>query len=287
MTPTPTLKQFLSTCDGFIKKANQARMNRNPNKNAGEWGHSINIQRGCRNNCTYGYCQKMAKRFPKSLWPKSGKWDVPDIKWSEVFKKEQYYAKTNGVCFFATMHDLDDQNLFAYIIKIHNLLLKGNYVLLVSKPRVKYIREIMAFLEEDWPSDRFTRFEFRFTIGSFYPHTLFHWEPDAPILGERLQCMADTLYSKYQVSVSCEPLLDEDCRIVTILLEWRDLLEIWIGPMQYVKDAPVLEYKKIYDRFKGEPKIRWKHDFRKHLPLIFPEDCLPKQKKKKVSPGAV
>jgi DNA repair photolyase len=55
-------------------------------KGVQEWcPYSDNIQKGCENNCKYGYCRKNANFHKKHLWPKSGKWEEPEINWKKLF----------------------------------------------------------------------------------------------------------------------------------------------------------------------------------------------------------
>jgi hypothetical protein len=233
-------------------------------QNVGEWAvHSVNIQKGCENFCSYGYCQKQAKFHKKWCWPKSWEWDKPEIKWKEVFKRESYYE---GVCMFATMHDMTMNNVYLYIIKTQQLLRHANDLLIVSKPRLEPLNIFLEFLLEEWGQIALDHIEFRFTIGCWVESDNIRqiWEPNASSLQERYDSVHLTRKMGFKTSISMEPLLTGNLiDLGESIGDFESLgcSEIWIGAMQYNKDAPFLDYQAIYNAFKGDSKVQWKSSF--------------------------
>ncbi len=223
-----------------------------------EWADtSVNIQYGCKNNCSYCYARKMAKRFNRI--PLKG-WDQPILKWRLDLPK-------NKKVMFPSTHDIDESNLWACCEIIGALLDRNNRLLIVSKPWLHCIESICYYFKYD-----IQNIAFRFTIGSVYNDILKTWEPNAPEFEERIYAVKEAIRCGHNVSISCEPLLDVDCAILkyfTEIFPERDQLsEIWVGSMQYSKDAPDLNYQEIYTQYKDNPKIKWKDSFRKHLKEI-------------------
>lgn len=221
-----------------------------------EWAtKTVNIQYGCENNCIYCYAKKMAGRFNRI--PKDG-WDHPQLKWRMDLPK-------NTKVMFPSTHDICEENLYYCMEIIGALLDRGNQLLIVSKPREKCIESICYYFKHD-----IEKIEFRFTIGTLYNETIDYWEPNAPLFEERIAAVKEALRCGHKVSISCEPLLDPSCKIIDYLLqpEFAEITEIWIGAMQYMKEAPILDYQAIYKRYNDNPKIKFKDSFRKHLTVI-------------------
>lgn len=233
-----------------------------------EWSDAtFNSQKGCINNCVYGYCKNvMAPRF--RLMPKLG-WEHPEYRTTEWIKKhiqeKQYQELTpDQVIMYPSMHDFTPDNIDLCIWTIQSLLIDTKArLLLVSKPRKACIEQI---IRNDIIDHEKNRIEFRFTIGSKHYDILHKWEPSATEFVERCSCMEIVLQKGFKLSISCEPLLDEDCGIVDWLLGYTDFKgDIWIGSMNYRNDAPKLDYPAIYQKYKDNPRIRFKESFRRHL----------------------
>jgi DNA repair photolyase len=219
-----------------------------------EWAKkSVNIQYGCQHGCKYCYAMNMARRFNRI--PKEG-WEHPILKWRLDLPK-------NTTVMFPSTHDICEDNIVYCLEIIGQLLQRNNKLLIVSKPHLECIKSICWHFKYD-----VDKIEFRFTIGSLNNKTLLYWEPNAPLVQERLDAIDWALQSSHKVSISCEPLLDIDCEIIDYLIrdkKLQNISEIWIGAMNNVKYSPNLDYQTIYTKYKDNPKIKFKESFRKHL----------------------
>jgi hypothetical protein len=115
-------------------------------------------------------------------------------------------------------------------IVLKKLIVVGNRVLLVSKPRNAFIAKIC----DDYKSYR-NNILFRFTIGSTNDHILSFWEPDAPSYDERKSALEYAFKSGYRTSVSIEPMLDPD-NIEELVDDLAPFINqsIWIGTMNHL-----------------------------------------------------
>lgn len=165
-----------------------------------EWSdRSLNIQRGCENNCRYCYARHNAvTRFKQC---NAEQWKLPCIDNKKVDKN--YRTHYEGVTMFPTTHDITSANLSQCMCVLRKQLDLGNKMLIVTKPRWDCISVICeAFLEYQ------DLIEFRFTVGSTDNSILEFWEPEAPNFQERLSCLQYAHRAGYKTSVSCEPYLD-------------------------------------------------------------------------------
>lgn len=234
-----------------------------------EWAEiNINCCTGCSNDCRYCYAKSAAMRYKRISH--SDEWLQMTIKDDAVLKR---YKKLNGRVMFPTTHDITPENIYACLIVLDNLLRAGNEVLIVSKPRMDCITKICRYLK---PYKK--QIEFRFTIGAEDDEVLSYWEPNAPLLAERLNCLNHTLENGYKVSVSAEPMLDpENIGQLLEALPVEKLESVWIGKMNHINrirangddelqgaldkladaqsDDNIL---RIYDQWKTEPLIKWK-----------------------------
>lgn len=241
-------------------------------KGVQEWTkHSHNICLGCENDCSYCYAKAHAHRM---------QWLSKD-KWAEM---TLHYGKkkiTNGhgqVVMFPTTHDIFESNVEAYIKELLILLNANWRILIVTKPRLKCITEII-----DSTKGYHHRLEFRLSINSDSNRDLF--EPKTPTIEERLNCAKLIAYNKIKLSISCEPCLLSP-------LEFQDLLEktesfgceIWLGLMNgpgkkllnaeqkakiaYIEDLPNIEelYKISQDWNETHSNhVTFKETFRRRL----------------------
>jgi DNA repair photolyase len=231
-----------------------------------EWSdETFNSQKGCTNNCDYGYCKlRMAPLF--KLMPANG-WDHPEYRSHEWILKHIRAKKIQQahVIMYPSMHDytLDNIDLCLWTLQALRDETKAN-LLLVSKPQLFCIQQILNL---SLPRDRV---EFRFTIGCWTDPTWKRWEPLTPTIEDRKKAIAMCQEAGYKVSISMEPLLETEPKTITEMLSFFNVHQvdsIWIGAMNYVSAdiAPKLDYAQIYSLFKNEPKVRWKESFRKHL----------------------
>jgi DNA repair photolyase len=231
-----------------------------------EWADAtFNSQKGCVNNCEYGYCKlRMAPLF--KLMPAEG-WDHPEYRSHEWILKHMRAKKIQQahVIMYPSMHDftIDNIALGLWTLKALRDETKAK-LLLVSKPHPFCIQQIFNL---NLPRDRV---EFRFTIGCWTNAVWNKWEPLTPTIEDRKKCIDLCQNAGYKVSISMEPLLETDPKIIGEMIAYfnvHNLESIWIGAMNYVaaEIAPQLDYARIYTLFKNEPKVRWKESFRKHL----------------------
>lgn len=250
-----------------------------------EWAEkTVNIQSGCSNNCKYCYAKANAIRFK--------------LKTAETWEKEELKTKISipggtGVrVMFPSAHDITEEFLPQAIDTMLKILQKGHSLLIVSKPRFKCIGEICKALREF--KDRVL---FRFTIGSKNNKVLEFWEPNAPLYSERRAALSLAFSEGYQTSVSCEPMLDDNIEDVVedVLSDVTDA--VWIGKMnkslarvvantasdiseglaavEAVKQVIAWQNDKriwdIYNKYKDNPKIKWKESIKEIVGIEPPE----------------
>ena len=242
-----------------------------------EWAdYNINCVSGCSHDCKYCYAKTMAIRFKRKS-PDTWKDEV--INTTALSKR---YSRQSGRFMFPTSHDITPSNLSACIQQLTNLLAPGNEGVIVTKPHFECIEALC----DVFPMFK-GNFIFRFTIGSSDSDTLRYWEPGAPDFEERLASLKYAHWKGYQTSVSCEPMLDGK---VEDVVEWvlpYVTETVWIGKpnmlkgrlsinghndeetmkraeelMQSLSDQFIWD---LYDRYKGESKIRWKESIKKVL----------------------
>lgn len=238
-----------------------------------EWSvESVNCVIGCSHDCRYCYAREMAERY-KRVEP--GDWTTMRVRAASVLKK---HPKYDGTVMFPTTHDITPEVLDPCLDVIHRLLEARNKILIVTKPHYECVREICA---------RFEGFAslilFRFTIGSCRDEVLKYWEPGAPPFAERLHSLVHAKAAGFDTSVSTEPLLDTDRLFVLGELILPHVTDSWwIGKMNDVRrrvkvvtaqDISMVSeihkineessIRKVYDRYKNNPKIRWKESIKK------------------------
>jgi hypothetical protein len=125
----------------------------------------------------------------------------PDLKqlrkgWSTTRKPKLYMSPTS--------HDILPDNVDAAIEAYRKLLRAGNYLLVVSKPRVECIEKLIGEL-----SDYRERMRFRFTITSANQRVLDVFEPFAPSFDERRKALRIAFDAGFQTSASLEPFLTD------------------------------------------------------------------------------
>jgi len=248
----------------------------------GEWAeHSVNIQTGCDRDCHYCYAKGMAIRFKRAT-PDS--WATPII---DKAKAAKLHRKRSGRIMFPTSHDISCNNLGECITTLRNMIDAGNQILIVSKPDPACIRQICAQF-----SDEIDQILFRFTIGSANDSTLKFWEPNAPTFKERLSALKYAHEHGYQTSVSCEPMLDLQIGMVVEAVLPYVTDAVWLGRVNNLRQSialncpgneEVLEasdrllaeqtdewLRQIYQRYKANPKIKFKDSIKKAVGLDRP-----------------
>ena len=253
-----------------IEKEKKTGISKKVVKGTQEWAvKNVNCCTGCSNACLYCYAKADAVRR-KQVEP--DQWETIKIRTKDVLKKHIHYG---GTVMFPTTHDIVPDNLYACIIVLENLLQAGNKVLVVSKPHLSCMSEIVKYFR-----NYRNQILFRFSIGAMDNEILKFWEPNAPCYEERKECLELAFSAKFDTSVSSEPMLDSGNidQLITDLLPFVSNA-LWIGTMNETKrrvsvDSPMVKenlnkvlagqaedvLKAIYQRHKDNPKIKWKDE---------------------------
>ena len=195
-----------------------------------EWSaKSFNILlTGCSHACRYCYAKANALRWGKI---------ASEADWADERPKTGrlvYPRNTEGWVMFPTTHDITPRWLdaaVAVVAAIRGLLSNANRVLIVSKPHLECMRRIC----EEFQGHR-QAVLFRFTIGALDESLANFWEPGAPSIPERLECLRFAFNDTFRTSVSIEPMLsgcEETVRAVNFLDPYVSET-IWIGKMNQV-----------------------------------------------------
>lgn len=244
-----------------------------------EWSeHSVNWQLGCSNGCLYCYAREQALRFKRIKTPEE--WTIERL--YDAPKRATLHYTRSGVTMCPTQHDITPANLDASIEILTRLATKKNRLLIVSKPRKECIQALTDALK-----DFKDRVEFRFSIGCLDEGLRKVWEPGASTIDERLVCVGIARRAGFEVSVSCEPLL-ESWRVERLIVELKacGCGEIWIGCMNKLRarvgwaegDDVVAhaatqvalwqrpqKMREVFEAVRCVPGIRFKDSYRKIL----------------------
>jgi DNA repair photolyase len=248
-----------------------------------EWTkYSVNCCSGCSNDCRYCYAKGMAIRFRQLTLEE---WPLERVRQKDVDKKQKLY---DGRVMFPSSHDITPGNLDACMVVIDKLLVAGNELLIVSKPRLACIQSICK---------NFKKFKdkiiFRFTIGALDNEILSFWEPNAPAYEERRDSLKYAYDAGFETSVSVEPMLCAD-GVVELVKDLEKFVtnSIWIGKMNHLKkniplsDDEIREAVKviendqsdenilqIYWELKNNPLVRWKDSIKKVVGIESPPEA--------------
>ena len=240
----------------------------NPRFGVAEWAEaSVNIGTGCSHNCRYCYACGSA------LWRRQiacrDDWTNERLK-SNPPKATKY----NGRVMFPTTHDISPFYLETAVTTLRGLLEHGNQVLIVSKPHLACIQRLCR---------EFANFKaqilFRFSIGTLDESLATFWEPGAPLISERIECLKFAHAAGFATSVSMEPMLagtDDAINTFNALTPFVTD-KIWLGKMNKVsqrvdqRDPNVRrrciaigklqcddEVRRMVATLQGHPKIEWK-----------------------------
>ncbi|MCE7748401.1 MAG: hypothetical protein GPJ51_08380 [Candidatus Heimdallarchaeota archaeon] len=228
-------------------------------KGTKEWAKSnFNISIGCENDCKYCYAKAMAHRYGRVQRPfwkhmrnKTYAQIVLQIK--RLPKPlELNLQNPNNIenpelldIMFPSSHDITEENLERACYALSKLLEKGYTVLIVTKPRLEVIAELLY---------RFQRFKsailFRFTMTSGDDQALQYWETNASLSRERMICLYLAYKAGFSTSVSIEPFL-EDYTLIEHIKKIQKYVtqDIWVGPMnfthvpkEYIQELNQAEY---------------------------------------------
>jgi DNA repair photolyase len=237
-----------------------------------EWAEkTINCVNGCKHDCRYCYARWYAvDRYARMSMDE---WKDMKVRDKDVRKG---YKKYDGVVMFPSTHDITPEVTGPCLLVLEKLLNHGNEVLLVSKPHIEVIKEIVSRFA--WATDQL---RFRFTIGAVSDDVLGYWEPGAPKFMERRSALKIAHFAGFKTSISAEPLLDPaDVKRLFDLLSPFVNWEFWIGKLNKAESRVKLDdgdrtmldkllawqtderVMEIYDTFKNESLIRWKDSYK-------------------------
>lgn len=270
-TVSTSTEEFLAEVEVFNQKAtgNNPIGKETSGKGVGEWaGYRCNIGTGCSHGCLYCYAEKMALRYNRI--ENSSAWKEENLRYVSTMGCKRYDSQI----MFPTSHDITPAYLSAYRCHLHNLLAAGNKVIVVTKPHRESIEAIVSQI-----SMYRDQINFRFTMGGLDGDVMRHWEPGAPPIEERIECLKYAFEKGFETSISAEPMhggKDEAVKLY-YLLEPYITQEIWFGKMNNIgglrssnevkvaKKATELlalqsdkEMLALVDLLRGKQKVRWK-----------------------------
>jgi len=261
----PTLQPAATTCQpGRTTSCAPS----SPKFGVAEWAEaSVNIGTGCSHNCRY--CYACGNALWRNQIPSRADWTTERLK-SNPPKAKKY----NGRVMFPTTHDISPFYLEAAVATLRGLLEQGNQVLIVSKPHLVCIQRLCQEF------DKFkSQILFRFSIGSLNESLAAFWEPGAPRIPERVECLKFAHAAGFATSVSMEPMLagTDDAIDTFVALEPYITDKIWLGKMNKVsqrvdqRDPQVRRYcidlgklqcdaeiRRLVNALQGHPKVEWK-----------------------------
>lgn len=232
-----------------------------------EWAkNNFNISIGCLNDCRYCYAKSYADFYNR----------VQRAFWCEMYTKpiNQITAQLNRLpkpandpelydVMFPSSHDIHPENLDEAVYAIGNILEKGLTLLIVSKPKIAVISELVYRFQ-----DYKDQILFRFTLTSSDDEMIRFWEGSAPLARERMICLYLAYSTGFQTSVSIEPFLEDYALLRHIETIQKYVTEnIWVGPMnfKYVVKSDLEEFENLFgisqkDYYTSENLIRIKKE---------------------------
>jgi len=270
---TPALAQAGA---GLMKPKRNKTTSRLKTFGTKEWvKKTVNCCTGCSHDCRYCFARSMAVRF-RQLSPEE--WKNERVRWKDV---EKDYGHYDGMVMLPSSHDITPTNFDACFTVLKKLMEAGNRALVVSKPHLECIAKICDEMEQYK-----SQILFRFTIGACDNEILSFWEPNAPRYEERKAALKYAFEKGYETSVSTEPMLDSD-HIEDLVSELLPFVTdaMWIGTMNHLHRIEINDeavemairkiqagqteerIKAIYERLKGNQKIKWKAEIKKIVGL--------------------
>ncbi len=243
-----------------------------------EWSQmSYNTLKGCRHDCKYCYAKEMALRFGRCKRPAYWRREKVEGNKTRLMKRMTNYVM------YPTAHDIQMDHMVYHFFAMDSVLLAGNKVLIVTKPRLEVVK---ALCKRYWKWRR--NILFRFTIGSLKSGVLKFWEPHAPSFEERFAALKHAHRRGFQTSVSSEPFLDRHVERLYRTLKPYITDTFWIGradrlvncvrrntgnDAQAMKRARRLRdtiyqndfIRQLYSQLSGESRIKWKGQCKKIL----------------------
>jgi hypothetical protein len=191
--------------------------------------------------------EKHSQMIPSANLPQLSICDDKKVNkgWLSVYNKDDQLVRKRKVFMAFSTHDIYPETVAAATSVFEKMMLAGHCVLVVSKPNlfcIKYICEKLALYTQPRKMDPISNatairrttgyLQFRFTIGTDDAKIMSAWEPFAPKLEERLECLKYAYDHGFITSISMEPLLSEPYKLIEIVAPYvRD--SIWIGEMNF------------------------------------------------------
>lgn len=244
-----------------------------------EWAAStVNCVRGCSHGCWYGYCRANAARFKQR---KPEEWTREEIDELAVNRR---FGLRDGRVMLPSSHDITPGTVGAVTAIACNLLAAGNELLIVSKPHLECIEQLVAAMRPGWKQ----WVTFRFTIGSTRDDVLRLWEPGAPPFWERMEALRFVREEGFKVGVSIEPMLEDPREVIAAVTPFVDDT-IWLGranqlmarlklnkaPAEVMEAAKALLKEQtddwcleLYRRWKNHPRVRFKDSIKRVVGLV-------------------
>lgn len=263
--------------DGFrVTPTIAPKVETGPEKtNVQDWADkTINVYKGCSNDCRYCYAREEAVRFNRV---KKENWTTETLN-PAILKKGWRLSKKNLM--FPSTHDITPGTYDGCEIVLKKLLKAGNTVLVVSKPRPDLIEKLCDALEAYKK-----QILFRFTISAQNNDLLAFWEPNAPTYEDRKKALTIAHEKGFMTSVSIEPMLDP-ANVEALIEDLRPHTtdSMWVGTMNMIRkrvkkesaqvEAEIVKIitgqtperlRTIYMRYQDDPMIKWKGHVRKAL----------------------
>ncbi|KAJ3448560.1 hypothetical protein M0812_01041 [Anaeramoeba flamelloides] len=223
----------------------------------------------CKNDCKYCYMKAMKNRFFKT--------DLEDFTMKVNEKKVNKGWRNNKLkpklFMFPSSHDIFDQFVDDYIHVSKKIILAGNEVLIVTKPSLVCIKQIINQL-----SDFKKKILFRFTITSDDQDILDYWEPNAPGFEERLNCLKLCYKNGFNTSVSIEPYLKFPNTLIKKITPYINDY-IWIGSMSglnAMKNIKIDEKKRLNTLYHFDNTLKLVNKFKNNKKIIFKTSIMSK-----------
>lgn len=205
----------------------------------------LDVGSNCYNNCKYCYMKRIKSKFFGT--------DIENLdmvvdqkKVDKSWKKAD--KKTEKIIMFPSSHDIFSEYLNEYVTTAKKMLVAGHTLLIVTKPRHECIKKMIKEFDKYKSS-----ILFRLTITTTEEKTAKYYEPNAPSIKERINCLKLLSENGYRTSVSIEPFLSNPKKIVDIVEEYVSD-DIWIGCMSglninnEIDDEHKKELEKLYGK---------------------------------------
>jgi DNA repair photolyase len=257
-----------------------------------EWADdNFNTHYACKHACWYCYAWCEAYQRHRDYFEDWGKRMTLRKYWDKGWQTRE----DGFTIMYPTTHDILPEIMDESFQAIQNMLDANINVLVVSKPHLEVIKNLV---------ERFSQYKkgqpkiiLRFSIGTDNNELLSFWEPKAPTFEERFESLKYSYRNGFRTSVSMEPFFpakgkENDSKIEYFILLVNKLLEfvrgtLWIGEMNHIpvnvqrgskltslekekinaleKFYSIDNILKLVRHFYEDDKIRWKESIKKDI----------------------